>query len=323
MSTQWCFTFNNYSMDDVHRLRALHTDPRNKLAYICFQPELAPNTGTPHLQGFIAFESRKRFSTVKRLLGDSTHLETPRGTPEQNRTYCSKDESRDNDAGFGFHEAGDLPSPLEQGKRNDLLAFKAMLDEGYPVWDVPNEDPALFGTAVRYHRGLSQYELHSRQPRQERTHLHVHTGDPGTFKSHAASQYPSIYPLENGNNGSWFDAYDPNRHESVLIDEFGGHFMPYTELKRLADRYPKMVETKGGRTIFRAKRIIITSNISAESWYKQPFEELERRITSWFDYRRSDVPMYGLSFGSIFIELKKGDWKHHPLQDYLHQPHGS
>ena len=98
--------------------------------------------------------------------------------------------------------------------------------------------------------------------------------------------------------------------------------MPYTELKRLADRYPKMVETKGGRTIFRAKRIIITSNISAESWYKQPFEELERRITSWFDYRRSDVPMYGLSFGSIFIELKKGDWKHHPLQDYLHQPDG-
>ena len=116
MSTQWCFTFNNYSMDDVHRLRALHTDPRNKLAYICFQPELAPNTGTPHLQGFIAFESRKRFSTVKRLLGDSTHLETPRGTPEQNRTYCSKDESRDNDAGFGFHEAGDLPPLLNREK---------------------------------------------------------------------------------------------------------------------------------------------------------------------------------------------------------------
>jgi len=47
--TQWCYTLNNYTDDDVLRLRAIHTIEANKILYHCFQAEVG-DSGTPHLQ---------------------------------------------------------------------------------------------------------------------------------------------------------------------------------------------------------------------------------------------------------------------------------
>lgn len=46
----WCYTLSNYTEDDVIYLRTLHLDGRNKVVYHIFQQEIAPETGTPHLQ---------------------------------------------------------------------------------------------------------------------------------------------------------------------------------------------------------------------------------------------------------------------------------
>ena len=315
MSKGWCYTLNNYVLDDLHRLRALHLSRNAASTYHVFQPEVGDN-GTRHLQGFVYFETRKRLTTVKRLLGDRCHLEPLRGTPQQAADYCKKDDTRDRDAGFGIHETGNIPI-LEPGKRNDLLAVKEGLDGGQHLWGLAQEDPSLFGTIARNHRSLGIYETHVTHPREHQTHLHIHEGTAGTYKSFAAQQYPAKYFLEHGHTGAWFDGYEPNAHETVVADEFGGHFMPYTTLKRLSDRYGMNVETKGGRVAFKARRLVITSNIEPRNWYKQPFDELERRITSWFKYTRSEAPMGNLGTGTITVKRVKGTWEMNPLNQYL------
>ena len=259
MSKGWCYTLNNYTPDDVRVLQALHALPGHSVEYHIFQPELGAQ-GTPHLQGFIYFNARKRRSTVSNLLPSRPHLEPLRGTPQQASDYCRKDDTRDADAGFGVFEAGELPVH-EQGKRNDLLAVKHHIDNGMHLWSIPDTDESLFSTVSRNHRSLGIYESHKTQGRDKKTALHIHEGQSGTYKSFAAQRYPDAYALEHGNSGAWFDGYEPNKHRTVVADEFGGHFMPYTTLKRLTDRYPMNVETKGGRVAFRADRVVITSNI--------------------------------------------------------------
>ena len=319
MSTQWVYTLNNYVMDDVHRLNALHLSDVNAVAYHVYQPEVGAN-GTRHLQGFICFRTRKRRSTVCNLLGGHCFVDVTRGTPQQASDYCKKEESRDRDAGFGVFETGDLPLAVAgQGKRNDLISVKRSLDEGKHLWQIPREDESLFPAVARYHRSLGIYENHITEPRTHVTKLHIHEGEHGTYKSLAAQQYPDRYYLNGGNNGCWFDSYEPNQHATVVADEFGGHYMPYTQLKRMCDRYGLNVETKGGVVAFRAKRFVITSNIDPEQWYpKYPFAELSRRITSWFHYGRVEgVPYHGLEPGTLIVTKKRGDWRHHPFHRYL------
>ena len=316
MSKGWCYTLNNWTMDDVHRLRAVHLNRSCVDVYHIFQPEVG-DSATPHLQGFIYFKNRKRFSTVKRLISDRAHLEPMRGTPQQASDYCRKPESRDPNVDFGVHEVGSVPIH-EPGKRNDLLEISLRLDEGGHLWDIAQKDQDLRPSVLRNYRSLSTYETHVTSQRAVPTQLEIHEGDPGTFKSFTANLWPDAYFLEHGNSGAWFDGYEPNRHETVVADEFGGHFMPYTTLKRLADRYPMSVETKGGRVAFRAKRIIITSNIKPADWYKNAlFPELERRITRWFQYTKFDVAVGSLPAGTVTVTCHKGTFDQHPLKEFM------
>jgi len=67
-----------------------------------FGHEVGQN-GTYHLQGFVCFDNRKAFSTVKSLLGQRCHIEVARGTIQQNYDYCTK---QDED---GYYEKGTKP----------------------------------------------------------------------------------------------------------------------------------------------------------------------------------------------------------------------
>ncbi len=63
----------------------------------------------------------------------------------------------------------------------------------------------------------------------------------------------------------WFDTYD--QEETLLLDNFTGHFMPYTMLLRVLDGYPMMIPTKGGHTFAAWKNVLITSIWHPREWY--------------------------------------------------------
>lgn len=86
---RWCFTYNNYDDNTIKTLKTAFS------ALDCqwiFGHEKAPETGTPHLQGYINLKIKKGLIALKKILGcDKIHLEPCKGSEKQNVDYCTKE----------------------------------------------------------------------------------------------------------------------------------------------------------------------------------------------------------------------------------------
>lgn len=147
---RWVFTLNNYTPDEVQVVKNVLETAK----YGVFGYEVGEN-GTPHLQGFVIFESNKRLNALKNAIGQRAHLEIARGTSQQAATYCKKDGN--------YEEYGSLPT--EQGKRSDIVRFKEWIQESDvrpSERDIAEQFPSLY---VRYRSSaLRMVELLYPQP---------------------------------------------------------------------------------------------------------------------------------------------------------------
>lgn len=110
--TKWCFTYNNYTKDELNNI--ISSISSKCYRYIIGE-EVAPTTGTPHLQGFIIFKTKNRPSCLK--LTKKIHWEACKGTIEQNIKYCSKD-------GL-FHTNFKVPKPITTLDENKLYLWQS------------------------------------------------------------------------------------------------------------------------------------------------------------------------------------------------------
>lgn len=259
----WCFTINNPTERDAEELSQF------ECLYMVYQKEQGEN-GTPHYQGVLGFSSCKRFSTLKNLL-PRAHFEVARNV-QSSIQYCQKPEGRLD----GPWIRGDVPVRT-QGRRSDLEEIKEKVLAGTSMRALAEEN---FSTTVKYFRGLQSLVTMFQPSRDHVSKVYVFWGPTGTGKTRAAMQFPNVYKVHGLIKGGhvWFDAYDPSFHETVLFDDFYGG-IPFGLLLQLLDRYPHLVETKGGMVQFRAKNVIFTSNNRPESWYpKMDFAPFKRRI---------------------------------------------
>lgn len=117
---RWTFTLNNPTEEDEQRLGGIVSGGLGE--YLVYGRELAPDTGTPHLQGYVIWSSAIRFTTCKNRLGGNCHVEVASRSPETNRNYCTKDGD--------YAEFGTCPERGGgQGRRNDLEEFYKWSDE--------------------------------------------------------------------------------------------------------------------------------------------------------------------------------------------------
>jgi len=276
---RWCFTLNNYNEDDLARLTANLT--ADLCDYAIVGKELS-ESGTPHLQGFVNLKKKLRLAGIKTLISERAHYEPAKGTDQDNKEYCSK--------GGDIHL--NIGEPSTQGKRTDLKrAVDFLKTTGGDLSGLALAEPTTF---IRYGRGLSMWVDFAKlqKPRDWKTELHVITGEPGCGKSRlvhgeALAEYGEDVYYKT--RGDWWDGYVGQ--QCVIIDDFYG-WMKYDELLRISDRYPHRVPIKGGFVQFIAKKIYITSNADAWTWYK--FERfnaaaLMRRVTT---YRIWDQPEF-------------------------------
>lgn len=251
----------------------------NNSVYSIFQLEKAPETGTPHLQGYLVTipnPKNKNGYTLKWLKDNVcpfTHWEPRRGTHEQAVAYCSKVETR-LEGPWTRGEWSDAAGPSKGGVKggavngSKILAIKKAIDEG-------STDPELyekhFGEMLRYSKGFDRYRMTMKSKfRKWQTKAFVFYGPSGTGKSMAAAETAEanfgedVYYLDISGDNVWWDGYTGQK--CVIIEEFYGQ-MKIGYLLKLLDRYPLQVQTKGSYVPFLAEVVFITSNEHPTMWY--------------------------------------------------------
>jgi len=230
----WCFTVNNPKSDEYQFPECVR--------YAIWQREKGEEKATEHHQGYIEFRSPVRLSKCKTII-HSAHWERRRGTRDEAIRYCEKEDTRIG----GPWEHGDRGSG-GAGRRNDLRRLKRAMDDGLSEKDIATDDD-LFEMWARYPRIYERYNRLKTGNRNWKTKVHVYLGIPGCGKSKAVMDLaPNAYWKQRS---QWWDGLEGNKQ--VVLDDYYG-WLPYDTLLRICDRYPLMVETKGGQCNFLANK---------------------------------------------------------------------
>ena len=85
--TRWTFTLNNYDPNDNYC--DYIKQARYKVKRGVWGKEFAPETGTPHIQGYLEFFRTVRLAHVRKIFA-TAHWEAARGSSLVNYHYCIK-----------------------------------------------------------------------------------------------------------------------------------------------------------------------------------------------------------------------------------------
>lgn len=242
----YCVTINNYTDEDIAYIRGIDCH------YKVWGKEVAPTTGTKHLQCFFYWENPRSFNMVKTLFRN-WHIEQAKGNSFQNREYCIKDGD--------WEELGSPPTdPRAGGKTANAARWEQARDAAKRgAFDEVPADIHLrcYHTLQRIRDDALLGGTHSETEAQ----MLWYYGPAGTGKSRTArDENPGCY-LKMCNR--WWDGY--KGEDVVLLEDFDrDHSKLVHYLKIWADRYPFPCEVKGGSLMIRPKLIIVTSNYHPE-----------------------------------------------------------
>lgn len=281
-SKYFCFTLNNWTEAQLHRLREITMVENSWISYISWAQEVGEE-GTPHLQGYLECTKEARYKQVMKFIGFNLALFKRKAScGEDAQDYFENPENHNKPGpAVGFEFYGTM-SKNRKGKRNDLEDLKRTLDSGASLAEVASEH---FGSFVRYEKSIRSYKRLKLPKRDWLTEVHVLYGDTGTGKTRRVyEQYPGVY-FHPG--GPWFDGYEGE--EVVIFDEFSGSSFALPYFLKLTDRYPMQVPFKGGFVNWCPKKIFITSNMPPADWYPNAIPEhkmaMARRFTDIEEFR--------------------------------------
>lgn len=250
----FCFTLNNYTPEEEKKIQTLEN-----IQYLIYGKELAPTTGTPHLQGYIQLQKQIVFSKCTNMI-PRWNICISKGTAEQNIAYCSK--------------SGDvfcLGEPKNPGKRNDLQTMLQEVKQGSNMRQVI-EMCSNYQSIKTAEKLMQYYE----QPRHGQTFVYWFYGKAGVGKTEISRKIlgQDCYVKDSG---KFWNSYDGQIN--VLIDDFRKDNFPFDYLLRVLDRYPMIIEVKGSSRQLKAQLIVITSDRAPwDIWHGNDYDQIFRRI---------------------------------------------
>lgn len=250
-SRNWVFTLNNYTEDDVLYLSAMpfSGEPEHPVG-VAFSREVAPTTGTPHLQGFMHFKNAVRPSTLHSLLQVQFYVAPMRGRMEENEAYCSKANS--------LEIFGEMPKRNEANGADEKDRWDEILQNAKDN----KIDSIESKVVVQHYRTLKMIAkdyMKAPEDLDDVCGIWIF-GPSGVGKSRLIRHWfgNSLYDKLPD---KWFDGY---QGEAVVhvedLDVYHvalGHF-----LKRWADRYSFHAEIKGSAMLIRPQYVCVTSQYS-------------------------------------------------------------
>lgn len=267
--------------------------------YVVYQYERAPDTGRLHVQGYIQLEKKQRLSFLKASIDGRAHWELARGSPKENKAYCTKEESRH----MVGDELGELTEANSQGKRSDISRMRDDIKESkgtIPLLQLYDNHDCMF----KYQRAAKEYQglqltanmetwdlLVSDEDDDDRTKgpdiwtkygerkfaVVCFWGPTGTGKSKRARElvnsvnqdWASSTYLKTANNG-YFDNYQ--QESTLLWEECGNNGVPnlsFEAFLQLIDVYrPIKLNARFGDVVLKQLRLIVfTSFRHPREWF--------------------------------------------------------
>jgi len=204
-SRSWTITVNNYDETVLDSLRkGLSSEA---VRYAIFGYEIAPSTGTPHLQGYVSFKNKLTLRQVKEVVGDEAHIEVAKASEQKNREYCSKDGKTE--------EFGRRAAP---GTRNDLDSFKNAVKAGCLNIKQLREDhsevvakyPRFCHDYIRDNIPAPEFEVHELNEWQAELETELN-------KPPCDRKVRFIIGRKGCNGKSWFAKYYCSKHEDAYL----------------------------------------------------------------------------------------------------------
>lgn len=281
-SREFVFTLNNWTLEQKDWLLAY-----DEFEYVMLAQEVG-ESGTPHLQGYCRFKNARSLQgTLSNVRGNGgpqgIHMEVSRGNFAQNLAYIQgpfDDGDKHKDANPTFEERGKRPA---QGKRTDIESAYDYLKSGKTIHDAIIEGVHL-DQVVKYSRGMQLIQTSLMPVRCWKTEIWWLHGPTGSGKSRWAHEQTEGIAYRKMGDNKWWCGY--HGQTDVILDDFRPtKEIPFAFLLNLLDRYPLLIETKGGTTQMIAKKIFITTPLGPletfEHWEwlgQESLAQLRRRI---------------------------------------------
>lgn len=261
-SRAWTFTLNNHHEKEVNFPQIEKN--LQECRYYIMGFEVAPETGTQHIQGYLYCANAISFNTVRAWFLGKAHIEKARGSIKQNYDYCSKDGK--------FVEHGIRPlSDEEKG----VLGKESQQVKWREIWELSkagkiNELAEQYPKETLFHFKnillIRQIGADGCADLSDVCGLWFH-GESGAGKSHRARHFDTDEtPYIKGINKWWCNYVG---QKTVIIEDVGkDHTFLGDFLKIWADKWAFTAEFKGGAMArMRPKQIIVTSQYRiADIW---------------------------------------------------------
>ena len=220
------------------------------ITYVRGQLERGGETGYLHWQLVVHSASKLRLGGLKAIFGDHCHAEPT--LSDAANDYVWKDESAIPETRF---ELGSLPH--RRGVDKDWEAIRDSARSG-------ELDAIPADVYLRYYNNLQKIAADNSKPLAIEREVVCYWGPTGVGKSRKAWDEAGLDAYPKDPRSKFWDGY--RDHEHVVIDEFRGD-IDISHILRWFDRYPVIVEVKGGSRVLKAKKIWITSNLHPVDWY--------------------------------------------------------
>jgi len=221
---------------------------KDNLVWLKGQREIGDG-GFDHWQFLAGFKCNVRMSALKKIW-PTAHVELTRSSAADD--YVWKEDTRVPDTQFEYGKKA-----FRRNVAKDWDAILKSAKEG-KIEEIPAQ------VVVCHYSALSRIAKDFMAPVAIERTVMVFWGRTGTGKSRRAWNEAGLDAYPKDPSTKWWDGYQAQ--ENIVIDEFRGR-IAVEHILRWFDRYPVVVETKGGATVLRASRIWITSNISPDDWF--------------------------------------------------------